>query len=231
MKDPRRALDKRRFAVSDIHGCSKTLRKLVDEVLQLKPGDTLYLLGDLIDRGPDSKGILDYLLQLMDAGFDIRPIQGNHEEMLLNAVADPAACSLWFGNGGWQTLREFCVNSPDAIPQRYIDFLGQMPRIITTDDYVFVHAGLDFRLSDPLRDTSPQDLLWIRDFRVDPTKLDGRILVTGHCVIPLFEIRASLGTHHIKLDNGCYDRGEICCGSLVALNLDTRELLVQRNVE
>ena len=123
------------------------------------------------------------------------------------------------------------MNSPDAIPKRYIDLLTQMPRILTTEDYVFVHAGLDFRKDDPITESTPHDLLWSRDYQVDPAKIGGRILITGHCVTPLFEIKASLGSHRIRLDNGCYDKCEICCGSLVALNLDTRVLLVQENIE
>lgn len=222
--------NKRRFAVGDIHGCSRTFQKMV-EVLQLSLADTLFLLGDYIDRGPDSKGVLDYLLQLLEAGLNIYPLLGNHEEMLLNAVADPSARSLWYGNGGWATMREFGVDSPEAIPQRYIDFLAQLPRILTTDDYVFVHAGLDFRALDPLRDSSPYFMLWERRCRVDPVKLAGRTLVTGHSVSPLFAIKESLATNHIEIDNGCFNKGEISCGALVVLNLDTRELLVQENIE
>lgn len=66
---------------------------------------------------------------------------------------------------------------------------------------------------------------------IDAAKIRGRTLVTAHTVTPLFDIRSSLTTNHITLDNGCYDRGEICCGALMSLNLDTRELLEQKNVE
>lgn len=221
----------RRFAVGDIHGCSRTLQKMVEEVLQLKSHDTLYLLGDYIDRGPHSVGVLDYLLELRESGFDIRPLRGNHEEMLLNAVADPAACNIWYGNGGWGTLREFGVDSPVEIPRRYLNFLAELPYVLTTADYVFVHAGLDFQTHDPLIDTAPEFMLWTRSRQIDPEKIGGRTLVTGHSVTPLFAIRASLTTHRITIDNGCYDMCEMSCGSLVALDLDTRELLVQPNIE
>ena len=227
----RTRLPRRRFAIGDIHGCSKTLRMMVEGVLLLKPEDTLYLLGDYIERGPDSVGVLDYLLHLKESGYDIHPLMGNHEEMLLNAVADPAASKLWYGNGGWETLKALGVDSPEAIPQRYLDFLSNLPNIATMDDYIFVHAGLDFRTYDPIRETPLRVKLWSRDFQLDAAKIDGRTLVTGHTVTPLFAIRDSLATHHITLDNGCYDKGEICCGALVALNLDTRELLVQENIE
>lgn len=224
-------LEHRRFAIGDIHGCSKTLRKLVEEVLLLKQDDTLFLLGDYIDRGPDSVGVLDYLMKLQESGFDVRPIRGNHEEMLLDAVNDPAARSLWYGNGGWGTLREFGVESPELIPHRFIDFMTALPYILTTEEYVFVHAGLDFRTINPLQDTSRQFLLWARDCQVTSANIGDRTLITGHCVTPLYTIKASLATHHITLDNGCYDKGEISCGSLVALDLDNQELFVQENIE
>lgn len=204
---------------------------MVEDVLQLKPDDTLFLLGDYIDRGLDSVGVLDYLLKLQKSGFDLRPIRGNHEEMLLNAVNDPGACNIWFGNGGWATLKEFGADTPSAIPQRYLDFLAGLRYVLTTEDYIFVHAGLDFTTDNPLGDTTPEFMLWARGCKVNVAKIDSKTLITGHTVTPLFEIRASLKTNHIQLDNGCFDRGEIACGSLVAMDLDTRELLVQPNIE
>jgi serine/threonine protein phosphatase 1 len=221
----------RRFVIGDIHGCPRTLRKLVEDVLHLELGDTLYLTGDYIDRGPDSKGVLDYLMQLREFGYDICPLLGNHEQLLLDAVADPSAHALWYGNGGWGTLREFGVNSPAEIPQRYINFLASLSLIHLLDDYVLVHAGLDFQKDDPFSESDFQALLWSRDYKTDPAKLDGRTLVTGHSRVPLFQIQESLATCHIKLDNGCSDKGEIGYGALVALNLATRELLIQENIE
>ena len=222
-----------RYAVGDVHGCSKTLRTMVEEVLRLGEDDTLFLLGDYIDRGPDSKGVLDYLLHLMwDKDYDIRPIMGNHEQMCLDAVSDSAARDLWYGNWGLLTLQQFGVSEPKEIPKRYLDFMAAMPRILTTEhDYVLVHAGLNFRTADPILDTSPQDMLWERDHRVAPEKLGGRTVLCGHVITPLFEIRASLDQPIICLDNGCFYKGHMSYGNLVALNLATRELLVQANCE
>jgi serine/threonine protein phosphatase 1 len=204
---------------------------MVEDVLQLDPSDSLFLMGDYIDRGQDSKGVLDYLIQLSEAGYNILPLLGNHEEMLLNAATDPAAHSLWYGNGGWQTMREFGVATPEEIPQRYIDFLASLSSMYLLDDYVLVHAGLDFSKDVPLFESASQALLWSRDYKADPVKLDGRILVTGHSKTPLFEIKKSLTSNHMRLDNGCYCKREIGYGALVCLDLDTRELFVQENVE
>lgn len=223
---------RRRFVIGDIHGCSKTLRAMLEEVIQLGPDDVLYLLGDYIDRGPDSKGVLEYLMRLWDEDYDIRPLLGNHEEMLLQAAAgDEEARRMWFSNGGRGTMQQLGAETPAEIPQRYIKFLAMLPRILTTDDYVLVHAGLDFRTADPIHDTSPTAMLWERDYRVDAWKLAGRTMICGHTVRPLFEIKESLQSQYICLDNGCYDKGHIGHGSLVALNLDTRELLVVENCE
>lgn len=226
-----KAVSRRRFAVGDVHGCSRTLRALVEDVLRLKPDDTLFLLGDYIDRGPDSKGVLDYLMDLRHADYDVKPLLGNHEEMALQAVTDPVACELWYGNLGDLTVRQLGARTPRQIPQRYLTFMSELPRLLVTGNYVLVHAGLDFSKPFPLRDTAPSFLVWHRDHQVQLEKLEGRTLLCGHTMTPLNEIRASLDKQVICLDNGCWSRGEMGFGNLVALNLETRELLVQANCD
>ena len=221
----------RRFAVGDVHGCLKTLRTLVEEVLRLEKNDGLFLLGDYIDRGPDSPGVLEYLLSLLAAGYDVRPLMGNHEEMLRRAASDPFVRKIWLGNGGDLTLQQFGVDSSAQIPRRYLDFMAGLPHLLTTDDYVFVHAGLDFLTDNPVTDTTEDFMLWERNWDVVPEKLAGRTLVCGHTITPLVEIQASRHSQAIFLDNGCFAKGETGYGSLVALNLDTRKLLVQENCE
>jgi len=222
-----------RYAIGDVHGCCLTLRTMVEDLLRLEPDDTLFLLGDFIDRGPDSKGVLDYLLQLIrDRAYDIRPLMGNHEELCLKAAGgDSFARSIWYDNGGWGTLKGFGVDRPEDIPKIYLDFMAAMPPVLVEPDYVFVHAGLDFTTIDPIRDSSSQVMLWSRSERVQPKNISGRTLLCGHTKTPFFAIRESLARTVICLDNGCYDKGHIGYGSLVALNLDTRELLVKENCD
>lgn len=222
----------RRYAVGDIHGCLQTFKCLVG-ALKLTEHDTLYLLGDYIDRGPDSKGVLDYLMHLyMDSDIIVHALMGNHEKMLLNAVnRGEEAWQLWFGNGGWATLQQFGVKKPTDIPQDYITFLSMLPKIHTTDDYVLVHAGLHFGLPDPINDTPDFFMLWDRDYTVAPELIGNRTLVVGHTKTDIHTIRNSLHTHHIKLDNGCFDKGHWGFGSLVALDLDSREITEVRNCE
>jgi len=224
-------VQRRRFAVGDVHGCLRTLRTLVEKLIDLKRHDTLYLLGDYLDRGPHSKGVLDYLMALLEGGYDLRPILGNHEEMALQSVTDPKARAMWYFNRGGSTVAQFGVESPADIPARYLSFLASLPLILTTDDYVFVHAGLDFSTPDPVRDTQATCMLWERNFEVQTEKLRGRTLLCGHTVTSLSQIRSSLGKPVICLDNGCFAKEQPGFGNLVALQLDTRELLVQKNCD
>lgn len=227
-----RPMVRHRYAVGDIHGCCRTLRRMVEEELRLQKEDTLYLLGDYIDRGPDGRGVLDYLLQLWKDDYDIRPLLGNHEEMLLGSASGAEEVRrLWIANGGDATLRQFEVARPAEIPRRYLDFLSMLPRILTTGDYVLVHAGLDFRCADPVHDTSPMDMLWERYSQVDPAKLEGRTLLCGHTMTPLHEILASLPGSQICLDNGCCLKGMAGYGNLVALDMDARRLIVVENCD
>jgi serine/threonine protein phosphatase 1 len=218
----------RRFAITDIHGCRATFEAILREI-NLQRMDTLYLLGDYIDRGPDGKGVLDLMLNLSRDGYDLQPLRGNHEQLLLDALDDQEAFKVWKGNGGYATLKEFGVDHPKHLSKRYLDFLKSLELMHLLNDYVLVHAGLDFRKNDPIHETAQADLLWARDFRCDPSALSGRTLVTGHTLACLSEIHQSLTTHHIKIDNGCYSKGHLGFGALVALDLDTRAIVVVKN--
>lgn len=117
----------------------------------------------------------------MDTDIIVQPLRANHEKMLLNAVArGEEAWQLWFGNGRWATLRQFGVKKLADIPQNYIKFLSTLPTILTTDDYVLVHAGLHFGMPDPINDTPDFFKLWEREYTVVPELIDNRTLVTSH---------------------------------------------------
>ena len=130
-----------RYAIGEIHGGSKTFRALLDR-LGLNPDDRLYLLGDYIDRGPDSRGVLAIILQLADMGFDVRPVRVNHEDMLLESVVakDEIALRYWMEGWGTETLKSFGVTSLAELPARYLTLLDQMPYVRSDGDFVFVHA-------------------------------------------------------------------------------------------
>lgn len=213
-----------RYAIGDIHGGSKTFRALINR-LNLQRSDQLYLLGDYIDRGPDSKGVLDIILQLMDEGYDVRPVRGNHEDMLLQDITGNE--DYWMEGWGRETLKSFGVSSPEELPARYLQLLGRMPYIRSDASFVFVHAGLDMTTHDPLLESGPVTMVWGEVGPFGRDRLQGRILVTGHKIRPLPLLELSLLTNHFQLDNGAYTNMQPDLGNLVALNLDTRELIIQ----
>lgn len=224
-------VDSRLIAIADIHGCSKTFRRLIFEVVQLTKHDSLYLLGDMIDRGPDSKGVIDTILELQVSGYDVNILRGNHEQMLLTYIQEPYYTNLarWLANGGDATLDSYGVSQAEDLTE-LIDYLDTLPLYRMTDKNIFVHAGLDFTLDDPL--VGEEAMLWKRGGDVDEAKLHGRVLVSGHTPLPLSEIRRSLGTSHIRLDNGCIQGGSLPeMGNLVALELESGVLHVQGNIE
>ena len=217
-----------RYAVGDIHGGAITFRALLYR-LNLRREDQLYLLGDYIDRGPDSKGVLDTILQLLAEGYCLHPVRGNHEDMLLQAISGNRDYYLKYWMEGWgtDTLKSFGVTTPEELPARYLTLLGQMPYICSDDDFVFVHAGLDMATADPVTESSTITMLWGGSGQFGGDRLQGRTLVTGHHIRPLPLIELSLLTNHYQLDNGAFTNMPPDLGNLVALNLDSRELIVQ----
>lgn len=219
----------RRFVIPDIHGCCRTFRKLVSEVIRLERTDELYLLGDLIDRGPDSKGVLDFILELREQGFSVKGVKGNHEEMCLKAGDGLQFLELWLVNGGMATLRSFAVEYPDEIPMNYRDLLRSLPYYIKLYDFIIVHAALNFDISDPFADT--EAMLWMRDCSVDSSRIGGRRLVSGHTAVTRNQLIASLASNRILLDNGCVFTGKPGLGSLTALDLDSMTVWYQDNID
>lgn len=217
-----------RYAIGDIHGGKRTFQALLSK-LPLRKGDRLYLLGDYIDRGPDSRGVLDTIISLLNAGYDARPLMGNHEDMLLkNISGDHDGWSrYWQETFGIDTLSSFEVSTPAEIPAHYLNFLGSLKLVAAEKDFVLVHAGLNFIVNDPLKETAPFQCLWLESGYVQKDKLGGRTLLTGHTVTAMGQIRESLRSPKICLDNGAFTNRTPDYGNLVALNLDSQELICQ----
>ena len=217
-----------RYAIGDIHGGAVTFKALLDKI-NLRHEDRLYLLGDYVDRGSDSKGVLDIILELMACGYDVRPVRGNHDDMFLKAVkGDNQKASLdYLDFWGLNTLVSFDVSFACDIPEQYSNLIESMPLIHVEDDYVFVHAGLDMSEDDPVSQSSRYKMMWVETEIVDIDKLGGRALVVGHRIKSLDVIHASLSTNYIHLDNGAFSNVQPDYGNLLALNLDTKELTLQ----
>jgi len=222
-------MSSRSFVIGDIHGCAATLRRLVDETLRPAPHDRIYLLGDLIDRGPDSKGVLDFIFELRARGVAVDGVRGNHDEMCLLACSDHYYLNLWEANGGLTTLESFQADGPADIPHLYREFLASLPYYIMLADFIIVHAGLNFEPTCPFEDTSA--MLWTRSPIVDRQRIGGRRLICGHTPVSRTQLEASLDSDKIMLDNGCVFVGQSQLGSLAALELESMQLYYQENID
>ncbi|GAA4309753.1 metallophosphoesterase family protein [Nibribacter koreensis] len=221
-----------RYAISDIHGCLATFKALVEQVLKLELHDHLYLLGDYINKGPDSKGVLDYILHLQRQGYQLTCLRGNHDQLLLDAL-DKGVHTVWLTPEEQQdTLRNFGVERFEDIPEMYIQFIRSMPLLVVLDDYILVHAGLDFSQANLLA-TDSCTLLNIKRFQPSVKKLGKRILLHGHLPVSKASIEKVVKQNRISvnLDAGCvyYKNAEF--GWLCGYTLDKRQLLWQRNIE
>lgn len=117
----------RLFAIGDIHGCFDSLEELVENKIQLNKNDTLVLLGDYIDRGDKSKEVIDYIIDLQGKDYNIIPLIGNHELLLLETFEDENNKPKWLQNGGGETLKSFGVDSIKDISTKYLDFFRHRP--------------------------------------------------------------------------------------------------------
>lgn len=227
------------FIIGDIHGCNRTFQALLEH-LNLGKEDQLVLLGDYIDRGPDSKGVIDTIFRLQEAGREVVCLRGNHEQLLLDALDDAGDLELWLVNGGRQTMASFDADRLRDIPQPYIEFFKSTLLFHKAEHCICVHGGLDFFKPDPLENAHA--LLWSRRWYadIDYTWLGNRIVVHGHTPAEIEVIREqSLNLErqrYLNLDNGCVYAGKgsakgLDLGRLLGFCVETRRLTEQENVE
>jgi len=236
----------KKWIIPDLHGCIKTLKHLVEEKISPQKNDVIYFLGDFIDRGPDSKGVLDYVMSLESQGFIVKPLKGNHEEYFLLALDEEKnrkrkflffkeknkLYQEWLEHGGSFTLKSFGDKNFHNIPGKYVDWIRKLPVFYIEDRFVIVHAGLNFSLKDPFEDRHA--MLWARSFEAAPEKIGNRKIVHGHVPVSLDFMKSCINDENHKflpLDNGCYLPHKSGMGNLVAFELNTSELLVQPNIE
>jgi len=231
---------KRRIAIGDIHGCYRTLKKLIESQVKPEKDDEIYFVGDYIDRGPRSREVLDYIIDLKWKGYKVFPIRGNHEDLMIKAFSDEKYLLAWFQNGAETTLQSFdipenIINDYEGlrlIPERYIHFLSSLSYYYDLDDFIIVHAGLNLGSSDFLSDT--QAMLWSREVKGLNLLKDGCCIIHGHTPMPIVTIKPNLvrkDARNINIDAGCVYKDLPGYGILVALELDTRKLFVQENVD
>lgn len=216
-----------RWVISDIHGCINSLIALIKRI-ELKKSDQLFFLGDYINKGPDSGGVIDYIIDLIEQGYQIFPLRGNHEENLLELEDHKKKLAHFVIEHHSQNL----LNKSGKIRKRYMAFLSKLPYYFDIGDFFIVHAGLNFKINKPLDDLHA--MLNIRDFPIDFNWLGDKTIVHGHNPKALSLIITAIATKSkvIPLDNGCVYHGEKPgMGNLLCLNLNDYSLVMQENVE
>lgn len=215
----------RLIVVADIHGNNEKFKKALKS-FSLRKTDKLILLGDLIDRGNRSKDVLDTIILLKNSGFEnIIIIRGNHEQMLLDSIEDERKEYIWLKNGGDKTLQSFRVNYSNQIPKLYIDLIKSSVFFYQYEDFLFVHAGIDFNIENPLNDAN--SLLWIREMNLKKykdSKFSDKKIIHGHTPIERNEILENFSNIQIlNLDNGVYLEKENY-GNLTIADLTNKKL-------
>lgn len=210
-------------AIGDLHGCSLTLEVLLDR-LDLKEDDHLVFVGDYIDRGPDSKGVIDRLLQLRHR-YRCTFLRGNHEALFLGYL-DQGEFDIWSYNGGTTTLDSYAVPGQGfVIPPEHIQFVRDTEMYLDTDEFLFVHAGLkpDRSVARNLADGDEMVFLWEREhLRYDDADLPWeKTVVCGHTPVPA----PVNGEHLINIDTGCVYYMRPSLGYLTAVRLPEREFI------
>ena len=187
------------YSIGDIHGRSDLLEKLlkkIQEDVKKKPvrNNTIIFLGDYIDRGKNSKKVVELIINLSDR-FKKIFLKGNHEDMLNNFLKDPNLLDIWLVNGGDKTLinygvnlKKFFLGKKDAlqiqkeflnkIPRRHLHFLKSLKHFYQISNYFFTHAGV--RPNIKLSKQNKKDLMWIREPFLSSKYDFGKIIVHGH---------------------------------------------------
>lgn len=192
----------RTIAIGDIHGCSVALKSLIDAI-EPQSDDLIVPLGDYVDRGIDSKGVLDQLIKLRDR-CRLVPILGNHDEMMLHAKDGRQDFRFWLNCGGDTALDSYGSTSQlNLIPSSHFDFLKSCRPYFETDTHLFVHAN--FKPDVPIDKLDDHTLRWLslRDHIPATRHCSGKTFVVGHTPQP--EI-LDLG-FLVCLDTGVCDGG------------------------
>jgi serine/threonine protein phosphatase 1 len=222
------------YAIGDIHGRLDLLDALLasieaDDHARGAGARTRYVfLGDLIDRGPDSRGVVERLMQLAADGLDARFLMGNHEQVFLRALeGDVRALRFLVRIGGRETLLSYGISEEDyrshdfdelarlaaeKVPAAHRTFLAAFEKWIALGDYLFVHAGI--RPGIAIEDQEASDLYWIRDDFLRHRDSFGKMVVHGHSITEEIDVRAN----RIGIDTGAF-----ASGKLTAIGLEGAE--------
>ena len=218
----------RAYAIGDIHGRADLLAELIsviktDAIVRLGPGTNVVVyLGDYVDRGPQSREVIDLILSDPLPDFAEVRLLGNHDDTLLRFLEDPSIGPTWSSYGGDATLLSYGVRArPDLVgidryedmrrqllqlmPPGHVEFLRGLSLSCVAGDYLFVHAGV--RPGVPIDRQSPSDLLWIRDDFIDSPLDYGSVVVHGHTPFDQPDVRHN----RIGIDTNAFASGMLTC--------------------
>ena len=204
----------RTIAIGDIHGCSFALAAIIDAI-DIQPSDTIVPLGDYCDRGIETKGVLDQLIELKSR-CKLIPVLGNHDQMMLHARDGRSDFQFWLNCGGDSALDSYGSTSQlDLIPREHFRFLESCHSYFETDTHIFIHAN--YKPDTPLDRLDDKTLRWLslRDYLPPKQHCSGKIAVVGHT--PQAEV----------LDLGyliCLDTGVWKGGWLTALDVESGQI-------
>lgn len=218
-------MSERLFAIGDIHGCFDSFRELVEDKIKISNRDKLVLLGDYIDRGKQSKEVIDYIIELLQKGFDIIPLIGNHESMLLDALGNDELLSIWIQNGGSETMESFSINSLKDLDQSYKDFFKGLRFYYSFNSFLFVHAGFNDEILNPFEDK--YQMIWASREKYSNPILRDKTIIHGHSPISgsICQRRILDKNPVINIDTGCVYSGKVGYGLLSAIELYSGKLL------
>ncbi len=200
------------------------LKLLIEHKIFLEKSDKLVLLGDYIDRGKQSKEVVDYIIELINEGFDIIPLIGNHEAMLLEALENEKYLSRWIQNDGQATLNSFGITSLKELEQRYLSFFRGLPYYFEYGEFLFVHAGFNDKNINPFEDK--YSMLWECKREYNNPIFKGKTIIHGHRPISVVSCKERVLRNRevIDIDTGIVYSGKNGYNRLTALELNTRSL-------
>lgn len=207
------------YAIGDIHGRNDLLKKLIEKIIaddqeREDAESEIIFLGDLVDRGPDSSGVIETAMALKQELGSVRFLMGNHEEVYLKAAEGNKKAVKFFNRiGGKETIlsyeisikdymdldnAELTARIPDLFPESHVSFIRDFEDMIIVGDYVFVHAGI--RPGVPLSEQKPSDLRWIREEFLSAKEPHEKVVIYGHTInSDVVEKRNRIG-----IDTGAY---------------------------
>jgi len=209
------------YAIGDVHGCLAELRQL-ERLIEADATEAvgekwIVLLGDYIDRGPQSAQVIDHLLAPALQGFRRFTLAGNHEQMLLDFLAAPNESAEWLAYGGVETLASYGIDARDGggrpaalaraleaqMPRSHLEWLRQLPVSLETPGFFFAHAGI--RPGRTLAEQEDGDLMWIREPFLGAATDAGTIVVHGHTP----EAEPVLRTWRVGVDTAAFATGRL----------------------